>query len=778
MAQFGVGQPVRRKEDVRLLTGNGQYIDDISLPRQTYAAIVRSPHAHALIKNIDTAAAAKAPGVVAVFTGADVVADGLGPIPCLGHVEPRDGSDMPVPPHLLLAKDRVRSVGDYLALVVAETRLQAKDAAELVDVDYEPLPATIDTATAADKGQPQVWDEIADNTVFEWEQGDKAAVEAAFAKAPHISRIDLVNQRIVVSSMEARGAIGEYDPKTDRYTLHVGGQWVHMMRDVLAKDILRIPTEKLRVVTPDVGGGFGMKVFVYPEHGLVLWAAKKVGRPVKWVSERMEAFLSDTQARDHVTHAEIAMDDDGHFLAVKVSNISNFGAYLSNFAPMITTHAGCHLVSGLYDIPAGYIEVRGVVTNTVVVDAYRGAGRPESSFIIERLVDTAARDLGIDASELRRRNFVPADRFPYTSAFGTTFDSGDFVRNMDDAMKLADVAGFGDRRADAEARGRLRGLGMNCYIEATDGGPVWEEDVHVLFEGNGTVTVLIGTLATGQGHKTSYSQVLADSLGIPFEDINIVQGDTDRIATGGGTAGSKSMMLGSAALTHAAEKIIEKGKRIAAHMLEAAEADIEFTDGAFSIIGTDRALTVIEVAVAARDKANLPDGVEPGLDQKANSESAAGTYPNGCHICEVEVDPDTGIVKVLNYSVVDDFGRVVNPLLLAGQVHGGIVQGLGQALMEACVYDSASGQLVTGSFMDYAMPRAFDVPPFKLDVNEVLCTTNPLGIKGAGEGGTVGALGAPINALVDALRGYGVRHIEMPATSERVWRAIQEARTA
>jgi len=539
--------------------------------------------------------------------------------------------------------------------------------------------------------------------------------------------------------------------------------------------ILNISPESLRVVSPDVGGGFGMKVFIYPEQGLVLWAAKRVGRPVKWASERTEAFVSDIQGRDHVTHAEIAMDANGKFQAIKVSSTSNMGAYLSNFAPMIATIAGSHLLTGLYDFAAAYIEVHGVFSNTIWVDAYRGAGRPEASYIIERLVDTAARDLGIDPAELRRRNLVPAAKMPYTSAFGTTYDSGDFAANLEDALKLADLDGFARRRFESESRGKLRGIGLNCYVEAA---AAMDESAEVVFEDDETVTILIGTLTNGQGHATTYSQVLEDALGIPFESINLVQGDTARIATGNGTGGSRSMMVGGAALTNAADKIIEKGTKIAAHMLEAAEADIEFADGTFSIVGTDRKLNIAEVAVAAEDAANLPDGVEPGLDTKADANVAAGTFPNGCHICEVEVDPDTGAVQIVSYTVVVDFGRVVNPQLLAGQVHGGIVQGAGQALMEGCRYDPDSGQLVTGSYMDYCMPRADNFPSFSLDVNEVLCTTNPMGIKGAGEAGTVGALGATINALVDALSGFGIRHIEMPATSERVWRAIQDAKAA
>jgi carbon-monoxide dehydrogenase large subunit len=772
MGQFGVGQPVRRKEDARLLTGQGRFIDDVTMPDEACAFVVRSPHAHAKINGIDTSAALQAPGVLAVLTGADLAADGIGGVPCLAAIQNIDGSDMFAPPRPLLTQDRVRCVGDYVALVVAESRDQAKDAAEQLNVDYESLPAVTGTAEAAGDGAPQIWSDATGNTAFRWGMGDKGGVDAAFAKAERISTVDLINQRIVVNSIEPRGAVGQYDASADQYTLHTGSQNVHLALGVLA-GILNISPESLRVVSPDVGGGFGMKVFIYPEQGLVLWAAKRVGRPVKWASERTEAFVSDIQGRDHVTHAEIAMDANGKFQAIKVSSTSNMGAYLSNFAPMIATIAGSHLLTGLYDFAAAYIEVHGVFSNTIWVDAYRGAGRPEASYIIERLVDTAARDLGIDPAELRRRNLVPAAKMPYTSAFGTTYDSGDFAANLEDALKLADLDGFARRRFESESRGKLRGIGLNCYVEAA---AAMDESAEVVFEDDETVTILIGTLTNGQGHATTYSQVLEDALGIPFESINLVQGDTARIATGNGTGGSRSMMVGGAALTNAADKIIEKGTKIAAHMLEAAEADIEFADGTFSIVGTDRKLNIAEVAVAAEDAANLPDGVEPGLDTKADANVAAGTFPNGCHICEVEVDPDTGAVQIVSYTVVDDFGRVVNPLLLAGQVHGGIVQGAGQALMEGCRYDPDSGQLVTGSYMDYCMPRADNFPSFSLDVNEVLCTTNPMGIKGAGEAGTVGALGATINALVDALRGFGIRHIEMPATSEKVWRAIQDAK--
>ncbi|MBM3504969.1 MAG: xanthine dehydrogenase family protein molybdopterin-binding subunit [Alphaproteobacteria bacterium] len=774
MGQFGVGQAVRRKEDQRLLTGGGRYLDDMSVPNQAYAYILRSPHAHAKITSLDTTAARKAPGVLAVLTAADLETDKIGGIPCLAPLPSRDGKPMAQPPYPLLKKDRVRMVGDQVALVIAETIKQAKDAAELIAVDYDVLPAVGDIASAVKKGAPSVWDQ-ADNRVFDWENGDKKAVDAAFAKAHHVTRVDLTNNRVVVNSMEPRGALGVYDAKNGRYTLYSPCQNVHMLQGIIA-GILGVEKGKLRVVSPDVGGGFGMKVFSYVEQGLMPWAAKKVGRPVKWTSERTEAFISDTQGRDHVTRAELALDKDGKILAIRVQSQSNMGAYLSNFAPMIATMAGTQLLTGLYDIKVAYVNVLGVFTNTVPIDAYRGAGRPEASHVIERLVDTAAAELKMDPAELRRRNFIKPDQLPYKAPLGPNYDSGHFVKNMDDAIKASDWVGFAKRKAEAEKHGKLRGIGMSCYVEAAIGSP--NEDVELIFEQDGSITLLIGTLTNGQGHATSYSQVLEEMLGLPFDRIKVVQGDTDVVKTGGGTGGSRSMMIGASAIKVAADKVIEKGRKIAAHMLEAAESDIEFADGVFRIVGTDRRMSIGEVAAAARNSANVPKGMEPSLDTKAKSDVAAGTYPNGCHVCEVEIDKDTGVVKIVGYTVVDDFGKVVNPVLIAGQVHGGIVQGVGQALLEHCIYDPESAQLLTGSFMDYAMPRADNVPSFRLGFNEVLCKTNPLGIKGAGEAGTVGALGAVMNAIVDALKGYGVKHVEMPATPERIWRTIHGARAA
>lgn len=769
MGQFGVGQAVRRKEDLRLLTGGGRYLDDINMPGQAYAYVLRSPHAHAKILSIDTTDAKKAPGVVTILTGKDLAADGLGVVPCLAKLKSKDGKEMADPGRPLLVADRVRFVGDYVALVIGETYKQAKDAAEQIVVDYDVLPAVVDTAKANKPGAPAVWDVAPDNRVFHWHNGDEQKVKDAFASAAKVIKLDLINQRVVVASMEPRGAIGQFEDGS--YTIHTPCQNVHMIQRLMA-GILKVETDKVRIVSPDVGGGFGMKVFAYAEQALVAWAAKKVGRAVKWTSDRSEAFLSDTQGRDHVTHAELALDANHKFTAIKVANISNMGAYLSNFAPMVATMAGTGMMTGVYDIPAAYVEVLGVFTNTTFIDAYRGAGRPEASHIIERLVDVAGIETGLGPIEIRRRNFVKPGQMPYKAPLGPNYDSGEFSQTLDKALALADASGFEKRKAESKARGKLRGQGIAYYVEAAAGG---EEFAEIKFEDNGKVTLLVGTLTNGQGHATSYAQVLEDLLGVPFDNISLVQGDTDRIPQGNGTGGSKSMMLGASVIKKAAEKIIEKGRKVAAHMLEAAETDIEFADGTFRIAGTDRKLSIAEIAAKAKDKANLPDGMEPGLDTHDKSDQHAGTYPNGGHVCEVEIDPATGVTEVVAYSVVDDFGKVVNPLLVAGQVHGGLAQGIGQVLFEQVLYDQESGQLLTGSYMDYAMPKADSMPSFNLGFNEVLCKTNPFGIKGAGEAGTVGALGCVVNAIVDAVKHLGIKHVEMPATPERMWRLINDA---
>jgi len=773
MEKFGTAQPLRRFEDQRLLLGQGRYVDDINLPGQAYGVVLRSPHAHAAIKSIDTADAKAMPGVLAIYTAKDLVADQIGERPCGVPIKNKDGSARPNLPYPVLATDKVRHVGDSVAFVVAETLAQARDAAEAVMVDYDQLPGVADMNEAIKPGAPQIHDAAPGNLAFDWANYDKAAVDAAFAAAKHVVKLDVVNNRIVVASMEARAAIGDYDAKADRYTLYANTQGVHSVRGMLAGAILKIAPEKLRVVTPDVGGGFGMKLFLYAEHALVTYAAKKLKRAVKWTSDRSEAFLSDTQGRDNLSSAELALDAEGKFLALKVLTLANMGGYLSNFAPFIPTIAGTRVLSGQYRIPAIYVEVKGVITNTVPVDAYRGAGRPEANYLVERLVEAAARQLKMDSQELRRKNFIQPSAFPYSTPTGLVYDSGEFAQNLTLAMKATDFAGFAARKKASAAKGKYRGFGIGCYLEAT-AGPT-EERAEIKFEANGSVTLLVGTQSTGQGHETAYMQIISEKLGIPFDKIKVVQGDTDAIKTGGGTGGARSLYAEGGALVGAADVVIEKGKAVAGHLLEAAAADIEFTAGQFKIAGTDRGMSLLDVAAAAK-AGKLPPGVDTDLDgeQVLNLQ---GTFPNGCHVAEVEVDPDTGHVQTVAYSVVDDMGRVINPMIVEGQAHGGIAQGLGQALMENAAYD-AGGQLLSGSFMDYGMPRADDMPPIGFELNVVPCVTNILGVKGAGEAGTVGAAPAVINAIIDALAEHGVTKIDMPATPEKVWRAIQGAKAA
>jgi carbon-monoxide dehydrogenase large subunit len=773
MVQFGIGQPVRRVEDRRFLTGRGRYVDDLARPRQVHAVILRSPHAHARIRAIDTGAASAAPGVLAVWTGADLAADGIGPIPCLSPLQNRDGSSAVMPPHPALAAERVRHVGDGVAMVVAGSLAGARDAAERIAVDYEPLPACVGTVHALDPAAPQVWDAAPRNLCFDWEIGDPAALARAALGARHRVSLELINNRVVVASLEPRGAIGEYDPGEESYTLWSSTQGSHFLRNLLAESIFHVPENRIRVVTPDVGGGFGMKLFLYPEHILVLWAAKRLGRPVKWTPERAEAFISDTQGRDNFTRLELFLDEDLHFQALKVETIANMGAYLSNFAPEIPTMSGAPMLSGVYAIPSIHVGVKGVFTHTVPVDAYRGAGRPEAAYALERLVDVAARQLGVAADELRRRNFIRPEAMPYRTALGLSYDSGDFRRNLDDALAAAQAGDFAARRAAARAGGRAHGLGFAAYIEQSGFPP--DEFAELRFDPAGTLTILMGTQSSGQGHQTAYAQLAAERLGLPFDRIRVVQGDTAAIAFGRGTGGSRSLPVGGAALDHAARKLIDKGRRIAAHLLEAAEADVEFKDGAFAISGTDRRLGIAEVARAAFNPAQLPAGLEPGFAESGHFTPPAPTFPNGVHVCEVAVDPETGAVEILRYLVVDDFGVVINPLLLRGQVQGGVAQGIGQAMLEGVVYDPETGQLLTGSLTDYALPRAADLPPIAFATNIVPCRTNPLGVKGAGEAGAIGAPPAFVNAVIDALSPFGIAHLDMPLTAERVWRAIRAA---
>ena len=771
MAKFGIGQPVRRVEDQRLVTGRGRFTDDVNLPGQVYGFVVRSPHAHARIRRIDTSKAMAAPGVLAVLTAADV---GGASIPCFVPITNRDGSKAPMPAHPILCRDKVRYVGDKVAFVVAETRAQARDAAELVEVDYEPLEAVVDTAAALGARVPPVHEECPGNLAFDWHFGDEQAVAAAFAKAARRVRLELVNNRLVCNPMEPRAAVAEWDAGAGKLTVHTCTQGGWAFRDVLAQN-LGLPKEKVRVVTPDVGGGFGMKAMFYGEYTLCAFAARKLGRPVKWTSERGEAFLSDSQGRDHVTVAELALDSDHRILGLKVDVVANMGAYYYFFAPFIPTGAALKVLPGVYDVKCLSYGVKAVFTNTVPVDAYRGAGRPESIYCIERLMDLAAAELGVDRLELRRKNFIRPEQMPFKTAAGEVYDSGDFERVMTAAVARADWQGFPARRAEAARRGKLRGIGLCYYIESTMGNPV--EHATVRFAADGAVEVLVGTQSNGQGHETAYAQVLVDRLGVPFEKVRIVQGDTDAIADGGGTGGSRSLTAEGVAILEASDRVIEKGKIAAAHVFEAAVADIAFEGGTFRVAGTDRAIGIMELAERVRVMASKPAGLEEGLDASASIELDAWTFPNGCHVAEVEVDPETGVTRIVRYTVVDDFGVVVNPLLVEGQVHGGVVQGIGQALLEHTVYDR-SGQLLTGSFMDYCMPRADDLPSFDFSTVEVRCRNNPLGVKGCGEAGSVGSCAAVINALVDALSPLGIRHVDMPALPEKVWRLAQGARRA
>jgi aerobic carbon-monoxide dehydrogenase large subunit len=773
MNQYGIGQPVRRVEDRRLLTGDGSFVDDLDLARQAYAFMLRSPHAHAEIRGIDTAAAAALPGVLAVLTGADLARDGIGTIPCVSTVENRDGSAPVLPPRPAIVSERVRHVGDTVAMVVALSAAAARDAAELVAVDYAPLPAAVETRRARDPGQPLVWDAAPGNLAFDWELGEAAAVVRAMAAARHRVALEIVNNRVVVNAMEVRGAIGDYDPGEDAYTLWSSTQGSHFLRNLLAESIFKVPENRIRVVTRDVGGGFGMKLFLYPEHVLVLWAAKKLGRPVKWTPERSDAFMTDTQGRDNLTRLELALDDGLRFLGLKVETVANMGAYLSNFAPEIPTASGGPMLSGVYRIPAIHVAVKGVFTHTVPVDAYRGAGRPEAAYALERLIDVAAGRLGTTPDELRRRNFIAPEAMPYRTPLGLTYDSGAFGRNMADALDAADHAGFPLRRAAALARGRWRGLGFAVYIEQSGFPP--DEFAELRFDPSGSLTVLMGTQSSGQGHQTAYAQLAAERLGLGFDRIRVLQGDSAAIAFGRGTGGSRSLPVGGMALAYAADKLVAKGRQIAAHLFEAAAADVEFADGVFRVAGTDRRLGLEAVARAAFNPLTQPPGLEPGFAESGHFTPPQPTFPNGCHVCEVEVEPETGLVQIAAYLVVDDFGTVVNPLLLRGQVQGGVGQGVGQALFEHCVYDADSGQLVTGSFTDYCLPRADDLPPIGFRYNAVPCRTNSLGIKGAGEAGAIGAPPALVNAVVDALLPLGIEHIDMPLTPEKVWRAIRAA---
>ncbi|MFZ6763237.1 xanthine dehydrogenase family protein molybdopterin-binding subunit [Pseudoroseomonas sp. WGS1072] len=772
MAKFGFSQPMRRIEDPRLLKGQGRYTDDIGAAGQLHALVLRSPHAHARILSIDTAAATALPGVKAVLTGADWKADGLGEIPCLIPLKNRDGSPRAETPRYGLAIDVVRHVGDGVAFIVAETPQAARDAAEAVMVDYEVLPAAVDLATAFQPGQPQVWDSAPGNICFDWSAGDEAATEALFARAAHVTRLTVVNNRIVVNSMEGRAALAEYDAASGRFTLHAGTQGSWLVKNILADAVFHLPKENFRVVTPDVGGGFGMKLYMYAEYALCCWAARRLGRPVKWASERMEAFQSDTQGRANLTEGELALDEDGRFLALRTRNYADMGGYLSTFAPFIPCGAGTKVLASVYGFQAIYANVLGVLTNTVPVDAYRGAGRPESNYLVERLIDAAAAEVGIDRVELRRRNMVPPSAMPHKTPVGQTYDSGDFNKVLDVALEKSGWAGFAERRAEAARRGKRRGIGMAYYLEATGGDA--SERAEMRFAEDGFVEVLVGTQSTGQGHETAYAMITAHELGIPVERIRVVQGDSDAIPTGGGTGGARSLYSEGTALLAAATSVIEKGKQAAGEALEAAPADIEFAQGRFTIAGTDRAIGILELAATQRARAAKGETVTL-LDAAEIAAIPAHTFPNGCHIAEVEVDPETGHTEIARYIVVDDVGFALNPMIVRGQVHGGVAQGIGQAVMERTAYDPESGQLLSASLNDYALPRAIDLPDIEVELVEIPCETNPLGVKGAGEAGAVGSPPAVMNALIDALREDGVTRLDMPATPEVVWKALSRA---
>jgi carbon-monoxide dehydrogenase large subunit len=781
MSAAGIGASVRRKEDFRFVTGKGQYTGDINRPGQTTIHFVRSPHAHARIKAIDIAAAAAMPGVLAVLTGEMLAADKIGNLICGWMIHSKDGSPMKMAPHPAIAKDKACFVGDPVAVVIAETAAEARDAAERLKIDYEVLPAVADPAKAQQKGAPLIHEVAPNNTIYQWHLGDAGAVAQAFKAAKHISRIDLVNNRLVPNAMEPRAAIGDYDAGSGSFTLWNTTQNPHVARLVISAFVGMAPEHKLRVIAPDVGGGFGSKVFIYPEEVVCLWASKKVGRPVKWVAERSESFLADAHGRDHVTHAELALDADGKITALRAKTIANIGAYMSTFSSSVPTYLYATLLSGQYAIPHIYCEVDAVYTNTAPVDAYRGAGRPEATFVVERLIEVSARALGIAPAELRRRNFI--GKFPHQTPVIMAYDAGDYRASLDKALALADVKNFARRKRESEREGKLRGLGFSAYIEACGLAPsqaagslgcgvgLWES-AEVRVNPTGSIEVLTGCHSHGQGHETTFAQLVAERLGQPIENVSIVHGDTDKVQFGMGTYGSRSGAVGMTAIAKALDKIEAKAKKVASHMLEAAENDIVFKDGKFTVAGTDKSAAWGEVALNAYIAHKFAGAdLEPGLKEGAFHDPTNFTFPAGCHICEVEIDPETGLANIANWVAVDDFGIVVNPMIVEGQVHGGIAQGIGQALLEGAVYDGEA-QLVTGSLMDYTMPRADDLPSFKVDTTVTRCPSNPLGIKGCGEAGAIAAPAAVMNAITDAI---GSEDVAMPATPQVLWAAIRKA---
>jgi carbon-monoxide dehydrogenase large subunit len=771
--KYGVGQSVTRKEDGALLTGAATYTDDLSLEGQAIGLVLRSPYAHGVIRGIGLEDALGLPGVVAIYTGADLAKAGYGAIPCPLPLKSQDGTPLLVPARHGLAVDKVRHAGEAVALIVAESLDVAKDAAELVELDVEPLPVVTDPDAARAADAPQLFDNVPGNLALDWRFGDWAKIEEAFAKAAHVTRLTLRNNRVVVAPMEPRAAIADYDAASDRMTLHVCSQGVFGMRNTLANAIFKVPPEKVHVMTYSVGGSFGMKVTPYPEYIALMHAARALGRPVKWCDERADSFVSDHHGRDSAVEAALALDAEGNILAVTIDGTNNAGAYIGGVSPIIGTVNILKNTCSLYRTPLVGVSGKIVLTNTTPIAAYRGAGRPEGNYYMERLIEAAARETGRDPVALRRRNMILASAIPYTAPSGLEYDSGDFAAVLDDCLKIADWDGFAARKAASEAKGLLRGRGLACYLEVT--APPGKEMGGIRFEPDGGVAIVTGTLDYGQGHHSAFAQVLVDKLGIPFDRIRLVQGDSDQLLAGGGTGGSRSSAASGTAIVVAGDKVIEQGRALAGHFLEAAAADIEFTDGTFRIAGTDREIAILDLARKAREANRLPDDLPQSLDAALVIDTPPSSFPNGAHIAEVEIDPETGVTQVVRYSVVDDFGNLINPMLVEGQVHGGVTQGIGQALMENAVYD-ADGNLVSGSFMDYAMPHADEVPSFAFASHPVPATTNPLGVKGCGEAGVSGALPSVMNAVIDALSGLGVRHIDMPATPERVWRAIAAAK--
>ncbi|MDG2269879.1 MAG: xanthine dehydrogenase family protein molybdopterin-binding subunit [Alphaproteobacteria bacterium] len=779
MAKYGVGQPVRRNEDPRLLTGRGKFNDDVPRDGEAMGFVLRSTHAHADIRAIDTSRAANMPGVLAVLTGQDLADDGIGafpgPPPFFASLTKPDGSPLIYPPQYALTSDRVRYVGDPVAFVIAETLDQARDASEAIDIDYAPLPSVVDTAAAMDDDKVQLWDDVPKNFLFQAQIGDSQATTAAFNSAAHVSTVRLVNQRIVQNSMEVRGAIGSYDTDNGRYTLYTSNQNRHMLRDWIANSFLKCDPSMVRVLVDDVGGGFGMKTHPYPEQVLVLVAAKRLGRTVRWISDRTEAFLSDLHGRDHISDCELALDKDGKFLAVRVKTVANIGAYSCSAGVSVPTQIGPKILTSVYDISVADVEVKCEVTNTAPVGPYRGAGRPEAVYVMERLVDVAAHDLGIDPVEMRRRNLISKDSFPYTNAVGTKYDSGAFEDNMDMVAKMADWAGHEKRREEARKRGRLSGIAISQYLETTAGNPTESAEVEVADE---QVIVKVGTQPMGQGHDTSFMQLVSEKLGLEFDQVHIDTSDSDNLPSGGGSHGSRTSHVGSVAALNSSDEMIRKGTLIASEMLETASVDVEYADGQFRVAGTDRTVTLFDVAKHARTSTTIPEELRGPLTGTDTHTIESWSYPNGCHVCELEIEEDTGVIHIVRYCAVDDVGRVINPMLVAGQVHGGVAQGIGQAIMENTVYDDETGQMISSSFMDYTMPRADDMPMIELDTNEVPCLTNVLGVKGAGEAGALVAPPVLIAAITNALRDFDVAHIDMPATPERIWELMQRRKAA